>query len=81
MMLLKNATIVHLHPAEVVPGTDVLVDGTHIVGVGKGVGDAQKPQRTLDLDGRLLMPGLVCSHDHFYSALSRGIMARISPTA
>ena len=24
------------------------------------------------------MPGLVCSHDHFYSGLSRGIMARIA---
>ena len=26
------------------------------------------------------MPGLVCSHTHFYSGLSRGIMARIQPS-
>ena len=25
------------------------------------------------------MPGLVCGHDHFYSGLSRGIMATIAP--
>jgi putative selenium metabolism protein SsnA len=80
MILLKNATVVHLHPAEVVSGTDVLIDGTEIAAVGRGAGDAEKPQRTIDLSGRLLMPGFVCSHDHFYSALSRGIMARIGPT-
>jgi len=79
MIVLKNATLVHLHPAEVVPGTDVLIDGTEIAGVGKGIGESQKAERTIDLDDRLLMPGLVCSHDHFYSALSRGIMARIAP--
>ena len=78
MILLKNATVVHLHPAEVVPGADVLVDGTEIRSVGRAAGEGIKPERTIDLAGRLLMPGLVCGHDHFYSGLSRGIMARIA---
>ncbi len=31
------------------------------------------------MTGKTLSPGLVCSHNHFYSALSRGILADILP--
>ena len=78
MIALKNATVVHLSPADVAAGVDVLIDGTEIAAVGKGAAASVKAERTIDLDGRLLMPGLVCSHDHFYSGLSRGIIARIA---
>ena len=78
MIALKNATVVHLSPAEVTSGVDVLIDGTEISGVGKGLAAGVRAERTIDLDGRVLMPGLVCSHDHFYSGLSRGIIARIA---
>ncbi len=77
MLLLKNATGAHLHPADVSAGQDVLIDGTEIAAVGRGLGEGVRPERTIDLGGRILMPGLVCSHDHFYSGLSRGILARI----
>ncbi len=80
MIALKNATVVHLNPAEVTPGVDVLIDGTEISAVGKSAAEGVKAERTIDLAGRLLMPGLVCGHDHFYSGLSRGVMARIAPT-
>ena len=80
MTLLKNATVVHLHPAEVTPGVEIVIDGTRIHSVGKAAGEALKVTRTIDLAGRLVMPGLVCGHDHFYSGLSRGILARIAPT-
>ena len=79
MTLLKNATVVHLHPADVAVGVDILVEGTEIKAVGRGVGEGAKPDRTINLAGRLVMPGLVCGHDHFYSGLSRGIMANIAP--
>lgn len=78
MLALKNATVVHLSPAEVMARVDVLIDGTEISAVGKGAAAAARVERAIDLDGRLLMPGLVCSHDHFYSGLSRGIIARIA---
>jgi putative selenium metabolism protein SsnA len=80
MIALKNATVVHLSPAEVAAGVDVLLEGTEIAAVGKGAAAGVRAERTIDLDGRVLMPGLVCSHDHFYSGLSRGIIARISPS-
>jgi putative selenium metabolism protein SsnA len=78
MIALKNATVVHLSPADVTIGVDVLIDGTEIAGVGKGLAAGARAERTIDLGGRVLMPGLVCSHDHFYSGLSRGIIARIA---
>jgi putative selenium metabolism protein SsnA len=80
MIVLKNATLVHLHPAEVTQGVDIVIDGTEIHSVGRGAGAAVKAERAIDLAGRIAMPGLVCSHDHFYSGLSRGIMARIAPS-
>ena len=80
MLALKNATVVHLSPADVTVGVDVLVEGTEIAAVGRGAAASVRAERTIDLDGRVLMPGLVCSHDHFYSGLSRGIVARIAPS-
>ena len=79
MTLLKNATVVHLHPAEVIPDVDIVIDGTRIQSVGRAAGEALKPARTINLAGRVVMPGLVCGHDHFYSGLSRGILAKIAP--
>lgn len=79
MIVLKNATVVHLHPAEVTPGVDIVIDGAEILSVGRGAAEALKPARSINLAGRVVMPGLVCGHDHFYSGLSRGIMARIAP--
>jgi len=78
MLALRNATVVHLSPAEVTADVDVLIDGTEIAAVGKGAAEGARVERAIDLDGRLVMPGLVCSHDHFYSGLSRGIVARIA---
>ena len=78
-LLLKNATILRLHPALVRESTDVAIDGGLIVAVGAGAA-RQRPDRTIDLAAKVLMPGLVCGHTHFYSALSRGVLARIAPS-
>lgn len=78
MLLIKNATAVQFEPARVTEGVDILVDGNKIVEVGSQV-DRAKATRTIDAAGRLVMPGIVCSHNHFYSGLSRGVMADIKP--
>jgi len=83
MMLLKNATVLRLHPAEVMEGVDVAIDGPAIAAVGKEASAVPQAslERTIDLAGRVLMPGLVCGHTHFYSALSRGVLARVEPSS
>jgi putative selenium metabolism protein SsnA len=80
-LLLKNATVLRLDPPQVRESTDVAIDGGLIAAVGPGAATPQRPDRTLDLAGKILMPGLVCGHTHFYSALARGVLARIAPSA
>jgi len=79
MLILQDATAVQFEPAQVQSGIDIAVEGTLIKAVGAGL-PAQFPQAEVrPLHGQLVMPGIVCSHNHFYSGLARGIMANIEP--
>ena len=80
MIILKNATAIEFQPATVRSGVDIVIDGSHIVAVGPGVGGNYQAHRILDMQGAIVMPGLVCSHNHFYSGLARGITAKINPS-
>ena len=87
MTLFKNATLVEFDPPRVREGMDVLVEGDVITEVGRcltitgpsGPGPAGSG-KTVDVSGKILFPGLVCSHHHIYSGLARGILAEIGPT-
>ncbi|HYN59130.1 MAG TPA: putative aminohydrolase SsnA [Rubrivivax sp.] len=79
MLILQNLTALQFEPAQVRHGVDIAVEGSLIEAVGAGLA-AQYPQAQVrDMRGRLAMPGIVCSHNHFYSGLARGIMADIKP--
>ncbi|BDH45541.1 chlorohydrolase/aminohydrolase [Salmonella enterica subsp. enterica serovar Choleraesuis] len=79
MRILTNCTAVTLAPARVTYGCDIAIDDRKIVAVGQRL-STQYPDATCqDMHGRIVMPGLVCAHNHFYSGLSRGVMAPIPP--
>ncbi len=80
MLLLKEARILQFAPPEVQEGVDILIEGNRILRVGKNLPPGSAAARTLDLAGNLVSPGIVCSHNHFYSALARGILAGIKPS-
>lgn len=80
MLILKNATVIEFQPAAVKANQDIIIDGTKIVAVGADIAGHYRADKLIHLDGALVMPGLVCSHNHFYSGLSRGIMANIKPS-
>lgn len=80
MLVLKNATVVEFHPASIQSSVDIVIDGSKIAAVGAGIAANYQADRVLDMQGKLVMPGLVCSHNHFYSGLSRGITATIAPS-
>ena len=80
MIILKNATLINFHPADVKEQMDIIIDGNKIVEIGKGISSKYKAEKVIDLKGKLVSPGIVCSHNHFYSMLARGIMARINPS-
>ena len=95
MILFQNATLMEIDPPRVREGMDVLVEGDEIAEVGKNLrprlagGDAPgaggggsaggQDLRIIDATGKLLFPGLVCSHHHYYSGLARGIIADLGP--
>lgn len=79
MLILKNVTAVQFEPAQVREGVDIAIDGAEIRAIGDNL-HAQFPDAQVkEMHGRLVMPGIVCAHNHFYSGLSRGIMANITP--
>ena len=80
MLLLKNSCILQFQPPEVMEGMDILIDSGRIIDVGKNIVSNSPDTRAIDLEGNLVSPGLVCSHNHFYSALARGIIADIKPS-
>jgi putative selenium metabolism protein SsnA len=80
MLLLKNATALQFEPPEVKTGTDILIEDSFIKAIGSGLENKYSAERIIDLNGELVYPGLVCSHNHFYSGLARGITADIKPS-
>ncbi len=79
MLILKNLTALQLEPAKLLGDVQIVIDGTQIKEVGAGLVAKYPQAQVLDLKGKLVMPGVVCAHNHFYSGLARGIMANIKP--
>ncbi|EOF4704487.1 putative aminohydrolase SsnA [Klebsiella oxytoca] len=80
MLILKNVTAVQLYPAKVQEGVDIAIENDVIVEVGDALTRRYPQADWKEMYGRIVMPGLVCAHNHFYSGLSRGIMANIAPS-
>jgi putative selenium metabolism protein SsnA len=79
MLILQDVTAVQFEPAQVQSGIDIAVEGSLIQAVGAGLAARYPQAQVRPMQGRLAMPGIVCSHNHFYSGLARGIMAAIKP--
>jgi len=79
MLILKNLTALQFEPATVWGDVQIAIDGTQIKEVGAGLAAKYPQAQVIDLKGKLVMPGIVCAHNHFYSGLARGIMANIKP--
>ena len=80
MIVLKNATLINFHPSTVTPDVDIVIENNTITEMGQGISFRFHADKVIDLKGKLVSPGIVCSHNHFYSMLARGIMANIKPS-
>jgi putative selenium metabolism protein SsnA len=76
-MILRNGTIATLDPQDV-ERADLRIQGQHVVERGRGLGPAAG-EEVVDLEGALVMPGLVNAHTHLYSALARGMPGPAEP--
>ena len=75
MLILKNVAAVQLHPAKVQEGVDIAIENDVIVAIGDALTQRYPDASFKEMHGRIVMPGIVCSHNHFYSGLSRGRVA------
>ena len=74
-ILIKNITIMETTPPfKVTENADVVITGSVIEKAGKGAGEGVTCAKVIDGSGKILIPGNVCAHHHYYSGLSRGML-------
>ncbi|MDX9735720.1 MAG: putative aminohydrolase SsnA [Thermoanaerobaculia bacterium] len=80
-LLIRNGTLVTLgEPCRVLEGHDLLVKGGRIARIAPA-GEIPGPfDREIDARGKVVLPGLVNAHMHFYSTLVRGL-GKAAPSA
>lgn len=79
MIIVEDVRVLHFHPGSVSGPQDIAIDGGRIVEVGPGLAGKHAGAERFS-PGGYVSPGLVCSHNHFYSALARGLMVNIRPS-
>jgi putative selenium metabolism protein SsnA len=76
-MLLQGARLATFDPPRVEPA-DLRIEGERIAERGQPL-SSRSGEEVLELDGAVVMPGLVNAHTHLYSALARGMPGPSSP--
>lgn len=70
-LIIKNGLIV-TGAGRIIPNGTIVVEGNRIEEIGKSV-RAKRAAEVIDARGKLVMPGLICSHSHMYGAFARGM--------
>jgi len=79
-LLIKNGLIVTMDKdRRIITNGSLAVENGRIVKIGRSVKTNGKPEETIDAKGKIIMPGLVCSHTHLYGILLRGAPLKIEP--
>lgn len=83
-MLITNGKVVTFGEAnEFIEEGAVLVEGDRIAAVGRAAELTERypDEEILDAQGRIVMPGVICAHTHFYGAFARGMSLKTEPPA
>jgi putative selenium metabolism protein SsnA len=81
-LLVKNGVLVTMDSQRrILEGHSVAIEGGRVAEVGKTTDLERKhtSAEVLDASGRIVMPGIVCSHSHLYGMLLRGASLKITP--
>ena len=80
-LLIKNGLIVTMDKdRSIIPGGSVAVEDNRIVSIKRGkVAGREKPEQVIDASGKIVLPGLVCSHTHLHGVFLRGAPLKIEP--
>jgi len=78
--VIKNATVMQtMQPITVEEGMDIVIKDSTIVKVAKGASAGVKADKVIDATDKVVIPGNVCGHHHYYSGLSRGMLISAGP--
>lgn len=66
-------------PFEVINGVDIVIVDDIIKAIGPNLAATVTADTVIDGTARTVMPGNVCSHHHYYSGLSRGMLISAGP--
>jgi len=66
-------------PFEIMEGVDVVIEDDRITAVGRDAGSRFSCDKVIEGRNRILIPGNVCSHHHYYSGLARGMLISAGP--
>ena len=83
-MLITHGTLATLGvPNQVMPDGALYIENERIADLGPSTElEARYPSaQRLDAGGRLVLPGLICAHTHFYGAFARGMALPGEPPA
>jgi putative selenium metabolism protein SsnA len=69
--LLKNCFLLTLDPPHA-GKADIRVEGGVVAASGESLQDVEGDE-VVDLEGKIVIPGMVCAHTHLYSSLARGM--------
>ena len=73
-LLIKNGTVVTLgEENRVIDGGAVLVEGAAIKQVGPAAEFTDSYDRVIDASNKVVLPGFINAHMHFYSTMVRGL--------
>ncbi|MGC8816406.1 MAG: amidohydrolase family protein [Candidatus Hadarchaeum sp.] len=79
-LLIKNGLIVTMDKdRRIIADGSVAIDEGRIVSVKKGFAGKSKSEEVIDAKGKIVMPGLICSHTHLYGMLLRAAPLKIEP--
>ncbi|MFA6776104.1 MAG: putative aminohydrolase SsnA [Sphaerochaetaceae bacterium] len=79
-IVIKNATVMQtMTPVSVTDGVDIVIKDSLIERVGKGIASTVQADKVIDATGKVVIPGNVCGHHHYYSGLSRGMLVNAGP--
>jgi putative selenium metabolism protein SsnA len=79
-LLIKNGLIVTMDKdRRIIADGSVAIDEGRIISVKRGSTGKGKPEEVIDAKGKIVMPGLICSHTHLYGMLLRAAPLKIEP--
>lgn len=80
----ENGIVVTLgEKSRVIPNGSVVVDGEAVAAIGTAAEMASRyPEaKPFDCAGKIVLPGFICAHHHFYSTMARGMCPPGEPAA